>query len=240
MQEITVFDRIADLGIVAIVRAQTQGDAVAMARSLYAAGCGVIEISFNTPGAAEAIAECARVLPESCIGAGTVLGVDEARAAVRAGARFLLSPVYEPMVAAVAADHGLLYVPGVFSAREVWEALRSGCQVLKLFPASVLGVTGMRALLEPFGPVAVLPTGGIGVGEVTVWRGAGAMAVGLGGTLTKSLDPAGAVSMALAAARTMPKASGSPRHSKSTNAAHVGGACEKSARRASPAGFLAP
>jgi 2-dehydro-3-deoxyphosphogluconate aldolase / (4S)-4-hydroxy-2-oxoglutarate aldolase len=199
--EAAVVARLGATGIVAVVRAPESERALRLAERLIGAGLDVIEISFNTPEAASVIWRLCEAHPEALVGAGTVLRPDEARAAVAAGARYLLSPLFDADVDAAARDLDCPYIPGVFTARELGMALSAGRRLVKLFPASVLGVSGMRALVEPFGAVETLPTGGLGVADVAAWRAAGALAVGLGGALSRAADPAEAAREALAGAR---------------------------------------
>lgn len=186
----SVFGRIGTTRIVAIVRAASVEEATETGLRLIDAGLDVIEVSFNTPGATGAIERLIAERPEALVGAGTVLKAGEARSAAAAGARFLLSPAYGPEVLAVAAETGLSYIPGVFTAGDVWRCLAAGLNVLKLFPAAPLGPAGMRALLEPFPSVRCLPTGGITVEAAGEWLRAGAFALGMGGALSKAKDPA--------------------------------------------------
>jgi 2-dehydro-3-deoxyphosphogluconate aldolase / (4S)-4-hydroxy-2-oxoglutarate aldolase len=130
-----------------------------------------------------------------------VLTAGQARSAIAAGARFLLSPAYGEEVRAVAADAGLPYIPGVFTAADIWKCLDAGLDVLKLFPAAPLGPAGMRALLEPFPAVRCLPTGGITVEAAEEWLRAGAFALGMGGALSRANDPA-SVAVSIRAAMT--------------------------------------
>jgi len=194
-----VFDRIRATGIVAIVRVASLEEATATGLRLMDAGLDVIEVSFNTPGATGAIERLIAERPEAMVGAGTVLTTGEARSAVAAGARFLLSPAYGDEVHAVAAEAGLSYIPGVFTAADIWRCLDAGLDVLKLFPAAPLGPAGMRALLEPFPTVRCLPTGGITVEAAGDWMRAGAFALGMGGALSRASNPAKAAASIRAA-----------------------------------------
>lgn len=194
-----VFGRIGASGIVAIVRVSSVEEAAETGLRLIDAGLDVIEVSFNTPGATGAIERLIAERPEALVGAGTVLTAGEARSAVAAGARFLLSPAYGEEVLAVAAEAGLPYIPGVFTAGDVWRCVDAGLDVLKLFPAAPLGPPGMRALLEPFPAVRCLPTGGITVEAAGEWLRAGAFALGMGGALSRATDPAKAAASIRAA-----------------------------------------
>lgn len=194
-----LFDRMGATGIVAIVRVASSKEATETGLRLIDAGLDVIEVSFNTPEATSAIERLIAERPEAVVGAGTVLTAGEARSAVAAGARFLLSPAYGEEVLAVAADAGLPYIPGVFTAGDVWRCLNAGLDVLKLFPAASLGPSGMRALLEPFPTVRCVPTGGITIEAAGEWLRSGAFALGMGGALSRATDPAKAATSIRAA-----------------------------------------
>jgi len=202
MGEAETVARIARARIVAIVRAPDASVAARTAITLVDAGLDVIEVSFNTPDTPAAIAEIVRHRSAATVGAGTVVRADQARAALAAGARFLVAPGMDDGVDAVAREAGALYVPGVFTATEVMAALRRGRDVLKLFPAAALGPDGMRALLEPFPEVRPIPTGGVTPEAAPGWLTAGALAVGLGGALTRAGDPGAAAAAARSAVTT--------------------------------------
>ena len=199
--EEAVVARLRATGVVPIVRAASVARGEALVAAVEEAGFDVVEVSFNTPDAAALIGRIRARWPRVLVGAGTVLRPEEAAAASAAGARFLLSPVFDETVDQAARAAGCLYIPGVFTAHEVWAAVRAGRRLVKLFPASLLGIAGARALLEPFGPVGMLPTGGLGLADVAPWRAAGAVAVGLGGALARAEHPVEAARQALAQAR---------------------------------------
>ncbi|MCL6595065.1 MAG: bifunctional 4-hydroxy-2-oxoglutarate aldolase/2-dehydro-3-deoxy-phosphogluconate aldolase [Firmicutes bacterium] len=193
--------RLSEAGVVPILRVADAERALALGGALAGAGVGVLEVSFNTPDAPAVIERLAEEHPGVVVGAGTVLRPEEAARAAGAGARFLLSPAFHPEVARAARDLGCPYIPGAFTATEVWRVIEAGLDMFKLFPAGLYGVAGMRTLLEPFPGLGVVPSGGIGLGEVGAWRAAGAVAVGLGGAITRAPDPVAAARAALAAAR---------------------------------------
>lgn len=186
----STFEAIRDAGIVAVVRAPSAKRAEGIARELIESGLSVIEVAFTVPDAAEAIGRLSDAYPEAFVGAGTVLRPDQAKAAIRAGARFLFSPGLHPNVGDVAKAEGTPYIPGVLTPTEVAQALSAGFRVLKLFPAIMAGLAGMRALGEPFPEARFIPTGGIEASETGRWLRAGALAVGMGSYLTKVDDPA--------------------------------------------------
>lgn len=185
-------------GVVAVLRGTGAAEAVDVAHRLMGAGMPVIEVAFTNPGAAQAIAVLTAEGDGVLVGAGTVLTRHEAEAAVGAGARFLVSPAFTEAVAEVSRQSGIPYVPGVFTASEVATALAAGCSTLKLFPARIAGPTGMNDLADPF-PRASFLASGIDAADIGTWLRAGAVAVALGGYLTRAEDPAGRAAEVLGA-----------------------------------------
>lgn len=140
-------------------------------------GFRVLEVTLSTPGAVELIADLSRD-PKLLIGAGTVLTREQARAAVQAGARFLVSPVLDLDVVAEASKLGCLMMPGCATPSELWAAHRAGAAMQKLFPAPANGPTWLRAVLAPMPFLRVIPTNGVEVENAAEWLDAGAFAIG--------------------------------------------------------------
>ena len=139
-------------------------DAVPLAEALLAGGLNVIEVTFRTAAAAEAIALIRRALPEALVGAGTILSADQARQAAGSGAQFGVSPGLNETVLKAAQALGLPFFPGVITPTEVDRALNLNCRHLKFFPAEAAGgVNMLKALAGPFAHTGVqfIPTGGI-------------------------------------------------------------------------------
>lgn len=184
-------------GIVAILRAPTSDGFAAVAEVLVEAGITAMEITLTSRGAIEALAGLRRQLPASVsVGAGTVLSLDDAKAAVDAGAEFLVSPHLD--VSLVQASPVPFY-PGTATPTEMFQAYQAGAPLVKLFPAANLGPGFLRNVRGPFPRLNVMPTGGINVEDIADWLFAGAKAVGLGGPLIG--DAAKGGSMAALAAR---------------------------------------
>lgn len=176
--------RLLDAGLIAVLRVEDSRHLPGIAHALVAAGITALEVTLTTPGAVAVLAELTRDLDESVIvGAGTVLSAGQAEQCVSAGARFLVSPAASPEVMAVARAADLVPLPGTLTPTEVLAARREGARAVKLFPASVVGPGFVRALHGPFPDLAVVPTGGVGIGDIGAWIAAGAAAVGLGGSL---------------------------------------------------------
>jgi 2-dehydro-3-deoxyphosphogluconate aldolase/(4S)-4-hydroxy-2-oxoglutarate aldolase len=186
-------ERLRAAQAVAVVRAQDGDEALQIVDALALGGLRAIELTFTTPGVADAIAEARRRLdPDTLLGAGTITTLTQVEAAAEAGADFLVSPHLDPPLLQRMLATGLLCIPGVLTPSEVAAALRIGAGVVKLFPAAGVGVSYMQALFGPFPGLQVMPTGGITVADASTWLAAGAVAVGLGGELLpKTLRAAG-------------------------------------------------
>ena len=209
---------ISTAGIVAIGRRLAPGTEPAIADALVRGGVRAFEITLDGDGALDAIRDLtARCDPaELLIGAGTVLDIDSAEAAVAAGARFLVMPHVDPSIVAWAAARGIPALPGAFTPTEILAAWRAGAAAVKLFPASAVGPAFVREVRGPLREIPLVPTGGVTAETAGAFISAGAIAVGIGSWLTGSGDPAivearaarlvAAVAAARITATTTPKA----------------------------------
>jgi 2-dehydro-3-deoxyphosphogluconate aldolase/(4S)-4-hydroxy-2-oxoglutarate aldolase len=150
------------ISVIPVLTIERERDAVPLARALFEGGLPVIEITMRTAAAPAAIASIARELPQTVIGAGTLLRAADVATAVHAGAAFLVSPGMTAELAAAALAAELPYLPGVATPSEVMAARALGICVMKLFPAEALGgVAWLKALAPVFPGVAFCPTGGV-------------------------------------------------------------------------------
>ena len=190
---IAVPHRIVESGVVAIGRRIDRRAVIQIGDGLAAAGIGAFEITVASPGALEAIQALATRFGDGslAIGAGTVLDVASADAALAAGATFLVMPVTDPALVAWAAERGVPAFPGAMTPTEALAGWRAGAAGIKLFPASVTGPEFIREFHGPFPDVPVVPTGGVTVDTVASLITAGAVAVGIGSWLIGDHDPAG-------------------------------------------------
>src|ERR1700691_2398665 len=146
--------------IIPVLSIEREADAVPLARALYEGGLRVIEVTFRTAAAAAAIAAIAVELPQVTVGAGTLLRAADVAAAVRAGARFLVSPGTTPELAGAALATELPYLPGVATPSEIMAARALGVCVMKLFPAEAMGGIALLRARAPVFPGSVFcPTG---------------------------------------------------------------------------------
>jgi len=169
---------VIESGVVAVLRAPTADGFAAVADVLVHAGITAIEVTLTSRGAVDAIAGLRRRLPaEAVVGAGTVLTADQAKAAVDAGAEFLVSPVLD---LELTGRFGVPFYPGGLTPSEIFAAHRGGAPLVKLFPASAVGPRYLKDLHGPLPDVRIMPTGGIGLDDIAAWLTAGAVAIGLG------------------------------------------------------------
>jgi 2-dehydro-3-deoxyphosphogluconate aldolase/(4S)-4-hydroxy-2-oxoglutarate aldolase len=144
-----------------IIRVNQAGDLVRIAQALYAGGLSCVEITMTTPGALRAIEEAAGELDGVLMGAGTVLDAATARQAILAGAEFLVTPTLEPDVIEMAHRYGKVVIPGAMTPTEILTAWEMGADMVKVFPASILGPKYLRAVHGPLPQIPLVPTGGI-------------------------------------------------------------------------------
>jgi 2-dehydro-3-deoxyphosphogluconate aldolase / (4S)-4-hydroxy-2-oxoglutarate aldolase len=170
---------------VAILRTPVTGDhLVAAGEVLAEQGVRAIEIPLTTPDALAGVSTlAARLGSEVVVGAGTVLDENDARRAVDAGARLLVSPALCPRALAYGRDAGLPVVPGTFTPSEMLQALELGARVVKLFPADAVSPGYLRGIRAPLPTLRAIPTGGVSLDSAAEWLAAGASGLGLGGPL---------------------------------------------------------
>jgi 2-dehydro-3-deoxyphosphogluconate aldolase/(4S)-4-hydroxy-2-oxoglutarate aldolase len=176
--------RIKELGLIAVIRGPTAKLTLAMVDALVAGGVQGIEITYTTPEAAWVVQQlCERYGEEILPGMGTLTRPEQVEEAGQAGARFVVSPHYEPGLARAMVESGLLTMLGAFTPSEVWQAFNVGSDVVKIFPASVAGPEYIKALHGPFPEIPMMPTGGVTQDNLSDWFAAGVIAVGAGSNL---------------------------------------------------------
>lgn len=181
-----VLRRIVDSGLVAVVRAESSEQASRIADACAAGAVGAIEITFTVPGALGVIADLARrdASKNILIGAGTVLDPETARAAILAGAQFIVGPSVSHETARLCNRYQVPYLPGASTVTEIVAAMECGADVIKVFPGELLGPGFVKAVMGPLPQARLMPTGGVSVENAGEWIRAGCVAVGAGGNLT--------------------------------------------------------
>ncbi|NLN29300.1 MAG: bifunctional 4-hydroxy-2-oxoglutarate aldolase/2-dehydro-3-deoxy-phosphogluconate aldolase [Firmicutes bacterium] len=182
-----VISRLLEVGVIPIVRVDSADAALRIAEALVEGGSGTVEIAATVPGAFKVIEALTRRFPELFVGAGTVLDASSVRAAVDAGARYIISVGILEDVVRAAHRYGAAAIPGVFTPTEAVRALECGADALKLFPASVLGPGYLKALRAPLPQAVWCPTGGVSLENLRDWIAAGASMVGVGSPLLQDV-----------------------------------------------------
>ncbi len=176
---------IRDSGVVAIIRRVPPERIEPLARALHAGGVRAIEVTLNTEGAIEAIRRLTGMLPaDAAVGAGTVMTAEEVAAAVGAGATFIVCPHTDEEVIRTCRERGVPVLPGAYTPSEIVRAWRAGAAMVKLFPASHGGPRYLREVRAPLSDIPIVPTGGVTLENAADFVRAGAVAVGVGSSLT--------------------------------------------------------
>jgi 2-dehydro-3-deoxyphosphogluconate aldolase/(4S)-4-hydroxy-2-oxoglutarate aldolase len=184
MQKNTIIRRLLDPGVIAIIRANSSDQLIEAAEALCAGGISAMEVTMTTPNALQVISDVsARFGGEILVGVGSVLDPETCRAAILAGAEFVVTPVTKPEVIRLANRYGKPIAAGAFTPTEALAAHESGADFIKLFPAELAGPAFIKSVLAPLPMLQFIPTGGVTPKNVAEYFGAGAVAVGAGSTL---------------------------------------------------------
>jgi 2-dehydro-3-deoxyphosphogluconate aldolase/(4S)-4-hydroxy-2-oxoglutarate aldolase len=179
-----IVQHIREAGVVAVLRAESKDQLVDIVNALLAGGVYGIEVTTSTPNAIEGITMLAdRFGERALLGVGTVLEPRTAIEAAGAGARFVVSPTFDPLVLEAAHSSGAACCPGAFTPTEILKAHHAGADVVKVFPSTALGPAYFKDILAPLPFLKLMPTGGVTAGNVTEWIKAGAVCVGAGSAL---------------------------------------------------------
>ncbi|MDO4303627.1 MAG: bifunctional 4-hydroxy-2-oxoglutarate aldolase/2-dehydro-3-deoxy-phosphogluconate aldolase [Bacillota bacterium] len=162
-----ILNKIHEIGIVPVVVLNDAKDAAPLARALCEGGLPCAEVTFRTEAAQEAIRIMTGQFPEMLVGAGTVLTTEQVDRAVAAGAKFIVSPGFNPKVVQYCIDKGIPITPGCMTPSEIEQAIEHGLEVVKFFPAEPAGGLKMlKAMAAPYVGMKFMPTGGISAGNV--------------------------------------------------------------------------
>jgi 2-dehydro-3-deoxyphosphogluconate aldolase / (4S)-4-hydroxy-2-oxoglutarate aldolase len=179
--------RVLDCGVVAVVRSPDGQQLVEVARALADGGVTVVEITMTVPDALDVVRQVRRALGDRVLlGAGTVLDPETARAALLAGAEYLVAPTVNLDVIRLCQRYDKLVMPGAFTPTEILTAWEAGADIVKVFPADVLGPAFFKAMRGPLPQIRLMPTGGVDLDTAADFLRAGACCLGVGGQL---VDP---------------------------------------------------
>lgn len=186
LPKLQVLQRILEVGVVAVVRAQTADQGLRIAEAVLEGGLPAVEITFTVPKAhhvIEALAE--RFRPDELIlGAGSVLDPETARIAILSGATYVVSPALNEDTVRLCNRYQVPMMPGAMTLKDVILAMEAGASIVKLFPGEAVGPVMVKAIKGPLPQAPLMPTGGVSVENAGEWIRAGAVALGAGGSLT--------------------------------------------------------
>lgn len=175
---------IMDCGVIAIVRVGSSEEAIEVCNAIAKGGVKPIEVTMTVPGAVDVIKEFkSAVKGEVLVGAGTVLDPETARAVILAGAEFIVMPTLNLGVIEVCHRYGKVVIPGTFTPTEILTAWEAGADIVKVFPAGVVGPQYLKDIRGPLPQVRLTPTGGVNLDNTPEFIRAGAVAVSVGTAL---------------------------------------------------------
>jgi 2-dehydro-3-deoxyphosphogluconate aldolase/(4S)-4-hydroxy-2-oxoglutarate aldolase len=184
MSRADVTAAIESIGVVAVIRMKDPARLRAVVDALAEGGVRALEVTMTVPRAVELIRDLAPTMPSGFIlGAGTVVDAATAHAVIDAGARFIVSPVFRRAVIEACHQRDVPAMPGCFSPTEILDAHDAGADVIKVFPATMLGPQFLKDVRAPLPQVKLMPTGGVTLDNAGDWIRAGAVAVGVGSAL---------------------------------------------------------
>ena len=184
MTKIEVLAEIKKIGLVPVLRAESEAQAIALAEAIADGGVTVLEVTMTVPGAVRVIARLKKERPEILLGAGTVLDAETAHACIEEGAEFVVSPAFSLKTVEMCQKHGKAVLPGALTPTEVLTAWQAGADVVKVFPASAMGgAKYLKSLKAPLPQIELIPTGGVSLETAREFLEAGAYALGVGADL---------------------------------------------------------
>jgi 2-dehydro-3-deoxyphosphogluconate aldolase/(4S)-4-hydroxy-2-oxoglutarate aldolase len=186
MAKETQLQQVLDSGVVAIVRSQDSQQLVDVVRALIEGGVSTVEITMTVPGALDVVRQVRQTLGDKVLlGAGTILDTETARLALLAGAEYLVSPTLNLDVIRMCQRYDKLVMPGAFTPTEILAAWEAGADIVKVFPADVVGPAFFKALKGPLPQIRVMPTGGVDLTTAATFLKAGACCLGVGSQLVE-------------------------------------------------------
>ena len=185
MTKTEVLTALREIGLVPVLRAESEAQALALADAIAAGGVNVLEVTMTVPGAVRVMRRLAEDRPDLLIGAGTVLDPETARMCILEGAQFVVSPALNIRTIEMCHRYGIAVLPGALTPTEINPAWEAGADVVKVFPASSLGggAKYLKSVKAPLPQVEMIPTGGVSQATAAEFLEAGAFALGVGADL---------------------------------------------------------
>jgi 2-dehydro-3-deoxyphosphogluconate aldolase/(4S)-4-hydroxy-2-oxoglutarate aldolase len=184
MRKAEVLKSLREIGLVPVLRAESEEQALKLAAAIAAGGVTVLEVTMTVPGAIRVMRRLAEERPDILIGAGTVLDAETARMCILEGAQFVVSPALKIPTIEMCHRYGVAVLPGALTPTEIVTAWEAGADVVKIFPASALGgAKYLKSVKAPLPQVEMIPTGGVSLATAAEFLEAGAFALGVGADL---------------------------------------------------------
>jgi 2-dehydro-3-deoxyphosphogluconate aldolase / (4S)-4-hydroxy-2-oxoglutarate aldolase len=186
-----VIRKISDSGAVAVIRLKDGSKFNKVTEAILKGGVNCIELTMTVPNSFEVLEDAVKEFGSSIvIGMGTVLSAGDALRAINTGAQYIVSPVFKESIVSTAHENDVAVMPGCFTPTEILNAFEAGADIVKVFPADILGMNFFRAIKAPMPELKLMPTGGVTPENAGDWLKAGACAVGIGSSLLdqKAID----------------------------------------------------
>jgi 2-dehydro-3-deoxyphosphogluconate aldolase/(4S)-4-hydroxy-2-oxoglutarate aldolase len=184
MTKTQILQKLHEVGLVPVLRAESAEEAVGLATAIAAGGVTVLEITMTVSGAIDVIRRLKKELPGVMIGAGTVLDAETARACILEGAEFIVSPALNLRTIELCKRYSVPVLPGALTPTEILTAWQAGADIVKVFPAGAMGgASYIRSLKAPFPQIEMVPTGGVSLETALGFLEAGAFGLGVGADL---------------------------------------------------------
>jgi 2-dehydro-3-deoxyphosphogluconate aldolase/(4S)-4-hydroxy-2-oxoglutarate aldolase len=184
MRKSEILAELTRLGAVAVIRMSDTEKLKKVSEAIHKGGVSALEITMTTPNALAVIESLSKSMgSEIIIGVGSVLDAQTAISAINAGAQFVVSPVFKPDIVETVKKLDIPVMPGAFTPTEIQTAYESGADIVKVFPAEIVGMSFFKSILAPMPHLKLMPTGGVTLTNAGEWLKAGACAVGVGTAL---------------------------------------------------------
>ena len=187
MEKNDILEKMKKEKIVSVIRGENEEEIEKIVDSIIKGGIIFIEITMTVPSAINIIEKLTKKYEgtEIIIGAGTILDSNNAELVINAGAKFVVSPILDEELIKTCNQRNILVIPGIATPTEAYKAIKYGAEIVKLFPSNIYGPDFIKAIRGPFPNIQIMPTGGISLENIDKWIEKGAIAVGIGGELTK-------------------------------------------------------
>ncbi|HVO74226.1 MAG TPA: bifunctional 4-hydroxy-2-oxoglutarate aldolase/2-dehydro-3-deoxy-phosphogluconate aldolase [Ignavibacteriaceae bacterium] len=191
MSKTDVVNKIIGNGAVAVIRLKDGSKFNKIAEAIYAGGVASIELTMTTPNAFKLLEEASKIFSDKMmLGMGSVLNAEDAQRAIDSGAKYIVSPIFKKEVLQTSHKNNTAVIPGCLTPTEIQTAYEEGADIIKVFPADVVGMAFFKAVKAPLLHLKLMPTGGVSLMNAGEWLKAGACAVGIGSALLnqKAID----------------------------------------------------